>query len=90
MQRLTDNQLHELAHKRVEFRRHLIVYLIVNSVIWLIWYTTGSGYMWPIWPTAGWGIGLLFHFIFDYLSSNIFSEEEEFNKLKRNTTPPGL
>lgn len=82
MQTLTDKQLHELAKKRVEFRTHLVVYLVVNSFLWIIWYFTGQGYMWPIWPMAGWGIGLVFHYIFDYRTSKYFSEEDEYRKLK--------
>ena len=82
MQTYTDAQLHEQAHKRVEFRRHLIVYCVVNAMLWLIWFVTGQGYLWPIWPLAGWGIGLIFHYVFDYRSSRFLSEEEEFEKLK--------
>ena len=83
MEKLTDSQLHELARKRVDFRRHLIVYCAINSVLWLIWYITGEGYMWPIWPMAGWGVGLLFHYIFEYRPSKFLSEDEEFKKLKQ-------
>ena len=82
MQTLTDKQLHEMAKKRVEFRTHLVVYLVVNSFLWIIWYFTGQGYMWPIWPMAGWGVGLIFHYIFEYRTSKYFSEEEEYRKLK--------
>ena len=83
MQSLSDKQLRELAKKRVEFRTHLMVYLVMNGVMWLIWWFTGQGYPWPIWPTAGWGIGLLFHYLLDYRRSTLFSEEEEYNRLKK-------
>ncbi|MGZ5133859.1 MAG: 2TM domain-containing protein [Flavitalea sp.] len=83
MQSLTDKQLRDLAKKRVEFRAHLVVYFIMNAVLWIIWWFTGHGYVWPIWPTAGWGIGLLFHYMFDYRRSTFLSEEEEYEKLKR-------
>ena len=83
MQALTDNQLHELARKRVEFRRHLVVYFVIISILWMIWFLTGAGYIWPIWPMAGWGIGVIFHYMFEYRSSSFLSEEEEYKKLKR-------
>ncbi|WP_276482270.1 2TM domain-containing protein [Paraflavitalea pollutisoli] len=79
----TDQELRERAHKRVEFRSHLIAYCIVNAMLWLIWYLTGQGYPWPVWPMAGWGIGILFHYIFEYRTSRLLSEVEEYNKLKR-------
>ena len=79
----TDTQLRELAHKRVEFRSHLVVYCVIISFLWIIWYVTGSGYLWPVWPMAGWGIGLIFHYLFNYHPSRFLSEDEEFKKLKR-------
>ena len=83
MQTPTDNQLRQLAHKRVEFRTHLIVYYVIMGMLWLIWLLTNQGYPWPVWPMAGWGIGLVFHYIFEYRSSKLFSEEEEYKKLKK-------
>ena len=83
METLTDKQLHEIARKRVDFRRHLLVYFVINGVLWLIWFSTGEGYPWPIWPMAGWGIGVVFHYLFEYRSSRFLSEEEEYKKLKR-------
>ena len=80
---LTDTQIRELARKRIEFRSHLIVYLIVNATLWIIWYATGRGYMWPIWPMTGWGIGVIFHYLFDYRPARFLSEEEEYIKLKK-------
>lgn len=85
MQPVSDNQLKQTAHKRVEFRRHLTVYLVINGALWLLWVLTGKGYMWPVWPAVGWGVGLVFHYVFDYRSSRLFSEEEEYEKLKRKT-----
>lgn len=83
MATLSDNQLHELARKRVDFRAHLVVYFVINAFLWAIWFLTGQGYPWPIWPTVGWGIGVIFHYLFDYRPSRYLSEEEEYQKLKR-------
>jgi fatty acid desaturase len=82
MQSFTDKQLREQARKRVEFRIHLFVYCVVNAALWIIWSVTGMGYVWPVWPMVGWGIGVLFHYMFDYRSSKFLSEEEEYKKLK--------
>jgi hypothetical protein len=83
MQTHTDTQLRALARKRVEFRTHLVVFTVVNGALWTIWWFTGQGYAWPIWPMAGWGVGLLFHYLFEYRPSKLFSEDEEYEKLKR-------
>ncbi len=52
--------LARLEAKR-EFRNHVAVYVIVNSMLVAIWALTGQGYFWPVWPILGWGIGLVFH-----------------------------
>jgi hypothetical protein len=85
MNQLNDEQLRQLARKRVEFRTHLIVYLVINTALWVIWFLTGQGYIWPIWPLVGWGVGVLFQYLFDYRASRILSEEKEYNKLKKQT-----
>jgi hypothetical protein len=83
MQNSSDNQLHELARKRVDFRKHLITYCVINALLWGIWIATGASYPWPVWPTAGWGIGLIFHYIFEDNPSRLLSEEEEYKKMKK-------
>lgn len=82
MSNVSDKELRLLAKKRVEFRAHLIVYCIVNGMLWIVWYLAGGNYPWPIWPTAGWGVGLIFHFLFEYKPLGFLSEEEEYNRLK--------
>jgi hypothetical protein len=83
MQTLSDRRLREQARKRIEFRVHLVVYIVINAALWMIWFFTGRGYLWPVWPMVGWGPGLVFHYLFDYRRSGILSEEEEYRKLKR-------
>jgi hypothetical protein len=89
METQIDQQLRQLAHKRVDFRRHLVVYLVINGMLWLLWFITGHKYPWPIWPMAGWGIGLIFHYLFDYRSAGMFSEDKEFKRLKEKTQSDG-
>ena len=83
MQTPNDAQLHELARKRVEFRAHLIVYCVIIPALWIVWYVTGHEYIWPVWPTAGWGVGLIFHYLFDYRYSRLLSEQEEYERLRK-------
>ena len=89
MQQITDKQLHEMAKKRVEFKVHLTVYVVVNAGLWVLWYITGSGYPWPLWPMFGWGIGLLFHYLFEYRRTELFSEDDEYNRLKKQMQNDG-
>ncbi len=44
---------------RRDFRTHLVVYLVVNTLLVVIWAASGAGYFWPIWPIGGWGVGLV-------------------------------
>lgn len=45
------------------FKIHLLVFLLVTPVLWLVWYLTDRTYPWPLWSTPAWAIGLLFHFL---------------------------
>ena len=48
--------------KKHEFHSHLAAYLLVNTLLVIVWYLTDpSGFFWPIFPIFGWGIGLFFH-----------------------------
>jgi hypothetical protein len=47
--------------KKRDFRSHVVVYVLVNSLLVAIWAFTGADYFWPIFPIAGWGIGLAFN-----------------------------
>ncbi len=49
--------------QRKEFRQHLSIYLIIMTMLTLIWLvTSGWGeYFWPIWPMMGWGVGVAIH-----------------------------
>lgn len=53
-------------NKRRDFRTHVVAYVLVNAVFWLIWSVVlvtadGPWLPWPLFPMAGWGIGLFFH-----------------------------
>jgi RsiW-degrading membrane proteinase PrsW (M82 family) len=63
----SDDDLRRRAEARVEtvdgFRVHLVIYLLVNALLWAIWAMSGAnlGAAWPIFVTLGWGIGLAAH-----------------------------
>jgi len=65
-----------------EFRVNLGVYLLVNTMLIIIWAVTGAGYFWPIWPIGGWGIGLVFH-AFTVYSQKPTTEEDIQAEIRR-------
>jgi len=57
---LREEAIRSLRRKR-DFRSHVIAYVLVNSLLVVIWLETGAGFFWPIFPIAGWGIGVAFN-----------------------------
>ncbi len=86
-----DNQQHrdeilwQAAKRRVAFKGSLGAYTVVNLGLIAIWYaTSGPGtYFWPIWPMIGWGLGVTIQYIGAYHSHQLFSVENEYEKLKK-------
>lgn len=60
-----ENELEEVAKKRVQARMgfvvHASMYVVMNAGMFVIWFLTGQGYPWFMWPLLGWGIGVLAH-----------------------------
>jgi hypothetical protein len=48
---------------REDFRIHLLIYVLVNGMLWVIWFLGGADVQqpWPIYALLGWGIGLIAH-----------------------------
>ena len=91
MENLTEKEklLWKIAKKRVEFKRHLATYTIINGFFWAMWYFTDfkseehTGLPWPIFPMLGWGIGIAFHFLGAFVFHNRYSSiEKEYERLK--------
>jgi uncharacterized membrane protein len=65
MPSMSEEEIYQIARKRVEekkgFYTHLAVYVLVNVLLIIIWALTGAGFPWFIFPLCGWGIGILFH-----------------------------
>lgn len=64
---LSEEEVYKIARKRVEekkgFYSHLTAYVIVNILIFIIWWFTSSSFPWFLFPLVGWGIGIVFHFL---------------------------
>ncbi len=50
------------AIRRIRDKRdlwtHLFIYVVVNTMLVIIWALSTGGYFWPMWSIMGWGIGL--------------------------------
>jgi 2TM domain len=56
---LRDKAIKQLKKQR-DFRSHLLVYVLVNTLLVVIWVMTDPhGFFWPVFPIAGWGIGVI-------------------------------
>ncbi len=65
---MSEAEIYEEARKRVEakrgFYKHLVSYLVVNTMLVLIWaFPSGRGYPWFLWVLGFWGLGVLFNFL---------------------------
>ena len=88
-----DEQLWQLAKKRASFKQNLYSYLIVNVLIWIVWWLTvgrhgrGRDWPWPLWVSLIWGIGVLLDYLHAYQGGDKKTlAEEEYEKLKRKQT----
>jgi len=78
-----EESLRKVARERVEFKRHLVVYIVIIGFLGLINLFTSRHFPWFLFPAAGWAIGLVFHFLYAYGSlGGTMSEEKEYQKLK--------
>ena len=69
----------EAAVERVkakrDFRRHVVVYVVVNLFLIGIWALGDGGFFWPIFVILGWGVGLLINGWDAYFKKPISEEE---------------
>ncbi|MFC2056750.1 2TM domain-containing protein [Chloroflexota bacterium] len=87
---MSEEQIYERAKKIVEEKKgfywNLAAYVVVNSMLVLIWaFAAGGGYPWFLWPLGGWGIGLLLHFLGVFVlggKSDIAAIEKEAEKIR--------
>ena len=78
------DERYEKAKKRVEeikgFYTHAIVYVVINTGLFLLNLFTSPGGWWFYWVLFGWGIGLFFHamgvFVFNRFPSKKWEEQK--------------
>jgi hypothetical protein len=85
-----DDELRVRAEARVkareDFRIHFLVYVLVNLLLWAIWYTTArddGGIPWPTFASLGWGIGLVAHWWTVYGVNDVKREAEIQREIRR-------
>ncbi len=80
------DEKYEKAKKRVEeikgFYSHLIVYIVVNILLFIINLVSSPGIWWFYWPLLGWGIGVFFHAMGVFVFSRFPGKKWEDRKIK--------
>jgi 2TM domain len=90
---IDDNKLWKMAKARVEFKRHLRIYCVVNAFLWAVWLiggrhsSQGWDFPWPIYPMFFWGIGLAFHYRKAYSEDHEAAVKKEYDNIKRSKKP---
>lgn len=80
---MEDGELRKIARKRVEFKRHLTVYIVAIVFLGLINLFTSRHFPWFLFPAMAWGIGVVFHFLFTYgFMGDTLDIEREYQRLK--------
>ncbi len=85
----TDEELMVLARKRAQdkvgFYTHFAVYVVINSMLILIWWFTGAGFPWFLFVLGFWGIGLVANFVSVFIGTGVSDRmaEREYEKLKQ-------
>jgi hypothetical protein len=90
MEEQKDPRLWKIAKRRAAFKQSLYVFIIINIMLWLIWWFTdgrkenNSSWPWPVWISIFWGIAILFQYVQAYSGGDKGSiAEDEYDKLKK-------
>ncbi|MBC8136212.1 MAG: 2TM domain-containing protein [Fibrella sp.] len=71
-----------IAERRGTILPHLVPYISVCAMLFVIWFVSGGGHPWFIYPVMGWGIGMASHVATVYPASGAAFEAglEEYKK----------
>jgi len=79
---LRDKAIKRLKKQR-DLRSHLLVYVLVNTLLVVIWVMTDPhGFFWPVFPIAGWGIGVIMN-AWDVYGRQEITEEDIHREMDR-------
>lgn len=85
MESRTEVDKREVAIKRLKeksaFHIHLFSYVVVNTMMILVWAFTGAGFFWPIFILAFWGMGVVIHGYLVY-AGNPYTESQIQREMK--------
>lgn len=65
------------------FYTHLITYLVVISLLFLINLITYPDYLWAVWPALGWGIGMINHGLSAFEVLDFFGSKWEKRQIEK-------
>ena len=82
----SEDRNYQKAKKRVKeirgFYTHLVTYVLINTLLFLINITTSPDILWFYWPLLGWGIGIVMHAFYVFGFGRWFGPDWEEKKIK--------
>ncbi|MFB6457614.1 2TM domain-containing protein [Chitinophaga sp. Hz27] len=64
-----EERLWNITKAKTAFKTHLVLYVLISTALWVVWFLTDSkfhGVPWPVWPEVTWGIILVFQYFKGY------------------------
>ena len=65
------------------FYSHLITYVVVIILLFIINFINNPDYIWAVWPALGWGIGIISHGLSVFEVFDVFSPEWEKKQIEK-------
>ncbi|GAB2957465.1 hypothetical protein GCM10027048_25020 [Hymenobacter coalescens] len=84
-----DLHLWTLAQSRAKFKSQLLTFVLVNALLWAVWYVSGHrGHAWPLLVMLFWGVGLTLKGLAAYSVWPVAGwTEREYEQLQRSQGP---
>ncbi len=82
----TEDRKYQKALERVRrirgFYTHLGIYILINSLLFLLNIATSPNILWFYWPLFGWGIGVVINAVYVFGLGRWFGPDWEEKKIK--------